>query len=56
MLNLKEIKELIDDKSISDEKAKEIREACYGLADLALEVWQGSRLKDKNITKNAFSK
>ncbi|MFH1521509.1 MAG: hypothetical protein ABIF18_00970 [archaeon] len=40
MINIAETKELLEDKEISDEEAKEIRDICYALAELSLEIWR----------------
>jgi hypothetical protein len=37
MLSLNECKQLIDDSTLSDEEILRIRDACYELADIALE-------------------
>ncbi len=37
MLSLNECKTLIDDSTLSDEEILRIRDACYELADIALE-------------------
>ena len=43
MLEIGEIKQLIGDEKISDEEAREIRDLCYGLATLALELVEEKR-------------
>lgn len=45
MLTLKKAKELLDDKTISDEEAIKIRDDCRELAEIIFEVQK----KDKTI-------
>ncbi len=44
MLSIHEVKELLDDKTISDKEAEEIRDACHALASLIYDTW---RIKNK---------
>lgn len=47
MLNLEQVKILLDDPAISDEEALEIRDQFYSLAEIIFEQWQ----KDKEAGK-----
>ena len=38
MLSISEVKELIEDKNISDKEAEVIRDTCQGLVELAFEL------------------
>lgn len=44
-LTLAEIKQILGDPGIDDEMARQVRDTCQGLVDLALEVWKSSRNK-----------
>ena len=39
MLDVKEVKELLKDETLSDKEATEIRDVCQVLADLILDQW-----------------
>ncbi len=54
MLSTKEIKKLIDDPNVSDEEVRQLRDACYGLAELAFEVYR-DKVKDKKLTSKKRS-
>lgn len=64
MLNLKECRELIDDRNLSDEEIIRIRDACYELADIALEhidsLKKDARLRsepaDNTVTQSGLHK
>lgn len=43
MLALDEVKNLLGDESLSEEKAEELRNACYSLAELVLDAWEQAR-------------
>ncbi|MGE5446574.1 MAG: hypothetical protein ACM3SR_18570 [Ignavibacteriales bacterium] len=43
MISIEEAKKLLGDPNVSDEEAEEIRDACYALAELALEVFRSSK-------------
>ena len=45
MLSIKKTRKLINDEKISNAEAYDIREALYGLADLALNIWQSPHCK-----------
>jgi len=47
MISLEQVKALLDDPTISDEEALEIRDQCYSLAEIIFEQWQ----KDKKNGK-----
>lgn len=47
MITLEQVKKLLDDPTISDEEAYEIRTQCYLLAEIIFEQWQ----KDKAAGK-----
>ena len=47
MLSIKEVKKLIGDEEISDKEAEIIRSTCYGLAELALEIFPTINKKKK---------
>ena len=47
MLSIKKVKELLEDKNISDEEAEKIRDACYEFVELALDKY----LSDKKTTE-----
>jgi hypothetical protein len=47
MISLEQVKALLDDPTISDEEALEIRDQCYALAEIIFEQWQ----KDKKNGK-----
>ena len=47
MLDLKQMKELLDDPSLSDEKVLEIRDQMYALAEIIYEKWQQDRKAGK---------
>jgi len=47
MISLQQVKALLDDPTISDEEALEIRDQCYSLAEIIFEQWQ----KDKENGK-----
>ena len=48
MLSIKQVKELLKDKDISDKEAEKIRDACYEFVELALD----KHLSDKSIKKD----
>jgi len=53
MLTIARTKELLEDTSLSDEGAREIRDGLYNLAEIALESWQNLQLaKSKNLCYN----
>ena len=45
MLTIKETKELIKDRNISDEETKKVRDACYQLADLVKNKYLADKKK-----------
>lgn len=47
MLSIERVKELLEDKTISDEEAEKIRDACYEFVELALEKYL-SEERNKN--------
>jgi len=47
MISIEETKKLLDDPEMSDEEAREMRDACYALAELILEVYFSSKKEDK---------
>lgn len=46
MLSLAEVKELMGDKSLSEEEAEELRDACCCFAELLLNAWQNRRAQE----------
>ena len=44
-LSIKETKELLGDSKISDEEAQKIRDACYTIAELAIDAFHLSSIK-----------
>lgn len=46
MLSIEETKKLLGDPNILDEEAEEIRDACYALAELALEAFRSSKVSN----------
>jgi hypothetical protein len=42
-LTIEEVKELINDPSISDEEVTEIRDSCMNLAEIIFEQWNEER-------------
>ena len=47
MLSVEKTKELIDDKNISDEEAKKIRDDIYELAEIIFEKYQADKKAGK---------
>ena len=47
MITLEQVKKLLNDPTISDSEALEIRDQCYSLAEIIFEQWQ----KDKAAGK-----
>ncbi len=43
MLGIEQIKELLNDQKLSDQKAKEIRDDLRSLAEIIFEQWQAKR-------------
>lgn len=43
MLNLEQVKEILNDPDMSDDEAMEIRDHLYNLAELIFEKWQKDR-------------
>lgn len=59
MLTLEQIKKTLDDPSISDEEALEIRDQLYALAEIIYEKWQVDKKAGKvsaNLPKDSLSK
>ena len=48
MLNIEEVKEILNDENISDEEALEIRDNLYRLADISIEKY----IEDKGKSQN----
>ena len=46
MISVQETKKLLEDSEISDDKAVEIRDALYDLAELILDSFQTEKLKN----------
>lgn len=51
MLSLEQIKKLLNDPTISDDQALEIRDQFYALAEIIYEQWQEER-KRKRMQNN----
>jgi hypothetical protein len=49
MLSIERIKELLNDRDISDKEAKEIRDGFRTLAEIVLDQWKKKRLKNDNL-------
>ena len=47
MLTLEQVKKLLDDSSISDAEALEIRDQFYSLAEIVFEQWQNEKEREK---------
>ncbi|ABC77911.1 hypothetical protein [Syntrophus aciditrophicus] len=47
MLNLEQVKKILNDPAISDSEALEIRDHLYSLAEIIFEQWQSQRENDK---------
>jgi hypothetical protein len=47
MLNLEQVKKLLNDPAISDEEALEIRDQFYSLAEIIFEQWQKEKEREK---------
>jgi len=47
MISLEKAKELIDDKNLSDEEVKEVRDQLESLADLMFDMWLEERNQKK---------
>jgi signal-transduction protein with cAMP-binding, CBS, and nucleotidyltransferase domain len=55
MLSIERIKELLNDKNISDQKAKEIRDDFRSLVEIIFEQWQIKKQK-KNSSDALLNK
>lgn len=51
-ISIKRIKELLNDKSVSDKEAEEIRDSFRILAEIIFEKWWREKLKNKVANKN----
>ena len=49
MLTLARVKELVDEPSMSDQQAEELRDKLRVLAEIIFEQWQSERLKAKSL-------
>ena len=47
MLSIKRIKELLNDRNISEKEAEEIRNAFHMLAEIIFEKWQEEEMKTR---------
>lgn len=56
MLSLEEVRKSLNDPSISDDKALEIRDQFYALAEIIFEKWQTDRKKERDNPSQIHSK